>query len=470
MPERITVPFVIVGGGASGLAAAITAARLLKTHRIGPVLVLERLDRVGKKILATGNGRCNLTHVDVALDRYHGQDPRFALGALKRMDSDSTIRFFRELGMLCRTEADGRVFPYSLQANTVLDTLRQAAIDRGVELRTSSPVASIRPTEPLYLVKSPLNDASGLDLTTASGDRLHAAKVLVATGGCASPALGSDGSGFALLADLGHELVEPLPAIVQVTTETTLTRTLTGIKVQGRARLYEKQSVIAQEDGEILFTDYGLSGPPILNLARLISEKHPASPLHIVLDLMPEYDEPAVVALLSEFSGASAGISVGDCLNGLLHRKLAQTIVRQALDGRMTDPARSLTRDDRRLIAAMVKNLPFKVTGTRGFAFAQATAGGIATAGFRPDTLESRQVPGLYAAGEVLDIDGDCGGFNLQWAWASGCLAGRKAAEALIREATDGGRHAAMDKQFRTAVKDRRHRFGEDGPRTRSPS
>ena len=464
MADRNAIPLVIVGGGASGLAAAITAARLLRSARLGPVTVLERLDRVGKKLLATGNGRCNLTHADVDLARYHGQDVRFALGALRRFDNEATIDFFRELGMLCRIEDDGRVFPYSLQANTVLDTLRQAAADLAIDIRTGFEVTEIQQAQPLYIGNEPLNEAAGLEIFSAGGEHIHARKVILAAGGCASPALGSDGSGFRLLTRLGHTLVPPLPSIVQITTDTTLTKPLTGIKVQGRARLYEEKTEIASEDGEILFTEYGLSGPPILNLARPISERLAGdstmtigSRLHVVLDLMPEFDEMQIAAMLAEFSSASASLTVGDILNGLLHKKVAQIVVRQALKRPMTDPARSLSRDDRHLVAAMVKNLPFRVTGTRGFDFAQATAGGIATEGFRPDTLESKRVPGLYAAGEVLDIDGDCGGFNLQWAWASGVLAGRKAAEALIREAADGGRSNAMDKQFRSAVKERRH-------------
>ena len=463
MADRNAIPLVIVGGGASGLAAAITAARLLRQARLGPVTVLERLDRVGKKLLATGNGRCNLTHAEIDIANYHGQDVRFALGALRRFDNEATIDFFRELGMLCRTEDDGRVFPYSLQANTVLDTLRQAAADLAIDVRTGFEVAEIQQAEPLFIGNEPLNEAAGFEIFSAVRDHIHARKVILAAGGCASPALGSDGSGFRLLTALGHTLVSPLPSIVQITTETTLTKPLTGIKVQGRARLYEGQSEIASEDGEILFTEYGLSGPPILQLARPISERLATdSPsaggrLHVVLDLMPEFDEPEIASMLDEFSAASASLTVGDVLNGLLHKKVAQTVVRQALQRPMSDPARSMSRDDRHLVAAMVKNLPFRVTGTRGFDFAQATAGGIATESFRPDTLESKRVPGLYAAGEVLDIDGDCGGFNLQWAWASGVLAGRKAAETLIREAADGGRSNAMDKQFRSAVKERRH-------------
>jgi len=464
MADRSAIPLVIVGGGASGLAAAITAARLLRQARLGPVTVLERLDRVGKKLLATGNGRCNLTHAEIDLANYHGQDVRFALGALRRFDNEATIDFFRELGMLCRTEDDGRVFPYSLQANTVLDTLRQAAADLAIDIRTGFEVAEIQQAEPLFIGNEPLNEAAGFEIFSTGREHVHARKVILAAGGCASPALGSDGSGFRLLTALGHTLVPPLPSIVQITTETTLTKPLTGIKVQGRARLYEGQTEIASEYGEILFTEYGLSGPPILQLARPISERMAGDSvlagggrLHVVLDLMPEFDETEIVSMLAEFSAASASLTVGDVLNGLLHKKVAQTVVRQALQRPMTEIARSMSRNDRHLVAAMVKNLPFRVTGTRGFDFAQATAGGIATEGFRPDTLESKRVPGLYAAGEVLDIDGDCGGFNLQWAWASGVLAGRKAAEALIREAADGGRTTAMDKQFRSAVKERRH-------------
>lgn len=459
MADRSRIPLAIIGGGASGLAAAITAARLFKQHRIGPVVLLERLDRVGKKLLATGNGRCNLTHVDAGIERYHGRDPRFARGALHRFDSEATVAFFRELGMLCRAEEDGRVFPYSLQANTVLDTLRQAATDLAVDIRTDFEVASISLSEPLYIGNDPINEAAGFDLISSSQQRLHTQKVLLATGGCASPALGSNGSGYGILTALGHELVPPLPAIVQVTTETTLTRPLTGIKVQGRARLYDGQTEIATEDGEILFTEYGLTGPPILQMARPISQRlGDGRPMHIVIDLMPEYDEPSVLALLNEFLSASGSLTIGDALNGLLHKKVALTVVRQTIQRPLSEPANTLSREDRRLLAAMIKNLPFKVTGTRDFDFAQVTAGGISTDGFRPDTLESKIVRGLYAAGEVLDIDGDCGGYNLQWAWASGVLAGRKAAEAVIREAVDGGKSAAMEKQFRAAVKNRQPR------------
>jgi len=459
MADRSQIPLAIIGGGASGLAAAITAARLLKPHRIGPVVLLERMDRVGRKLLATGNGRCNLTHTGADMKSYHGRDIRFALGALRRFDSEATIAFFHDLGMLCRTESDGRVFPYSLQANTVLDILRQTAADLSVDMRTGFEVASIQPSEPLFIGNEPLSEAAGFELFSSGREHLHARKILVATGGCASPALGSNGSGFDILTALGHELVPPLPAIVQVTTETTLVKPLSGIKVQGRARLYIEKTEIASDDGEILFTDYGLSGPPILQLARFVSQ-HLADgkPMHMVIDLMPEYEESAVGAILTEFISNSSGLTVGDALNGLLHKKVAQIVVRQAVQRPVTDPARSLTKDERRLLAAMIKNLPVAVTGTRGFAGAQVTAGGIATDGFRPDSLESKKCPGLYAAGEVLDIDGDCGGFNLQWAWASGVLAGRKAAESLIREARDGGRTAAMDKQFRSAVKERQNR------------
>lgn len=429
--------FAIVGGGAAGLAAAITAARLLQERRGARVVVLERLDRVGKKLLATGNGRCNLSHAGAGIESYHGRDARFALGALRRFDDNDTITFFHDLGMLCRTESDGRVFPYSLQANTVLDTLRQAAVRLGVELRTGFEVARIEPAQPLFIGSSPLTDGSGFNLFSAGGDRLSARRVLVAAGGCASPALGSDGSGFALLQALGHELVPPKPAIVHITTDTTVVKPLSGIKVQGRARLFEDQREIGSETGEILFTDDGLSGPPILQLARLVSTAEPRAPQserHIVLDLMPEYDEPAIASLLAAFAPTMSGLTLADALNGLLHKKLAAMVVRLALDRPLGEPAASLGKNERQLLAAMIKNLPIRVTGTRGFAFAQVTAGGIATAGFRPDTLESRLVPGLYAAGEVLDIDGDCGGFNLQWAWASGVLSATRAAAALLQD------------------------------------
>ncbi len=426
----------IIGGGAAGMAAAITAARFLKPVQGAKVLLLERLDRVGKKILATGNGRCNLTNAVVEIQSYHGLDPRFALGALHRFNNEAAISFFRELGMLCRTESDGRVFPYSLQASTVLDTLRHAVSRAGVELRTGFEVKRLEAAEPLYIGNNPLTTAGGFNIYSTDGERLTARQVLVATGGCASPALGSNGSGYKLLQELGHEMVPVRPAIVQITTETKFVKPLSGIKIQGRARLLAAGKEIGAETGEILFTDDGLSGPPILQLAHLVSKRlpspEPASSLTITLDFMPEFAENEIYDLLTEFAPKGAGLNLGDVLSGLLPKKAGTAIVKFTLSRPLSEPAASLSKAERRQLSAAVKNLPIRVTGTRGFAFAQVTAGGIATAGFRPDTLESKLVPGLYAAGEILDIDGDCGGFNLQWAWASGVLAATRAAAALL--------------------------------------
>ncbi|NLC84003.1 MAG: aminoacetone oxidase family FAD-binding enzyme [Ruminococcaceae bacterium] len=442
----------IIGGGAAGMAAAITAARLLKPLRGARIILLERLDRVGKKILATGNGRCNLTNAVVEIQSYHGLDPRFALGALHRFDNEAAISLFRELGMLCRTEPDGRVFPYSLQASTVLDTLRHAVSRAGVELRTGFEVKRLEAAEPLYIGTNPLTAAGGFHIYSTNAERLTARYALVTTGGCASPALGSNGSGYKLLQALGHEMVPVRPAIVQITTETKFVKPLSGVKIQGRARLLEAGSEVGKkivkearseagkeigsEAGEILFTDDGLSGPPILQLAHLVSERLPspesASSLALVLDFMPEFTENEIFDLLTEFAPRSAGLNLGDVLSGLLPKKAGTAIIKTTLSRPLSEPAASLSKAERRQLAAAIKNLPIRVTGTRGFAFAQVTAGGIATAGFRPDTLESKLVPGLYAAGEILDIDGDCGGFNLQWAWASGVLAATRAATALL--------------------------------------
>ncbi len=441
--------FAIVGGGAAGLVAALTAARLLKAKRGARVILLERLDRVGKKILATGNGRCNLTNSILEIESYHGHDPRFALGALRRFDNNDTIAFFRELGMLCRTETDGRVFPYSLQANTVLDILRQAVERAGVELRTGFNVSRVEQAEPLYIGNNPLTSGRNFNIYSAKGERIRASKVLICAGGCASPALGSNGSGYKLLLDLGHKIIPVRPAIVQITTETKIVKPLSGIKVQGKARLLAANKEIGSEAGEILFTDDGLSGPPILQLAHLVSELLPAATsgsnqaakiaaelpqLTLLLDFMPEFTEEEVFSLLTEFMPTNSNLTLAEILNGLLPKRVGASIVKETLSRPAAEPAASLTKAERRQLASAVKGLPVNVTGTRGFPFAQVTAGGIATADFRPDTLESKLVPGLYAAGEILDIDGDCGGFNLQWAWASGVLAATRAAAALLED------------------------------------
>lgn len=424
--ERI---LAVVGGGAAGLAGAIAAARVLEAAGAGDsvrVVVLEKGDRVGRKILATGNGRCNLGNARIEPNRYHGEDPRFAEPLLHAWPTERILAFFRSIGLLFHTEEDGKIYPMSLSAASVLDLLRLEMARLGVEERCGFPVAALRPVpEGLFRLSAP------------DGRSLFAHRVLVAAGGCAHPALGSDGSGHALLVSVGHRLVEPFPALVQLRCEPERVRSLQGQKVDAAVTLVAGDRRLREEFGEVLFTEYGLSGPPVLQVSRLAAgalREQPDREVRVWLDLLPDTPLPAWEATLAKRAREAPDRPLEHFLTGLLAKRLAHWVLREAGAAPLSRSWGSLSAGDIGRIAACMKRMEFRLVGTQSFQQAQVTAGGIRTSGFLPTTFESRRVPGLYAAGEVLDIDGDCGGFNLHWAWASGMAAGEAAARSLLGE------------------------------------
>ncbi|MCL2106772.1 MAG: aminoacetone oxidase family FAD-binding enzyme [Oscillospiraceae bacterium] len=376
----------IVGAGASGLAAAIAAGRAG-----GRVLLLERLPRAGKKILATGNGRCNLSNRAVLEHPYHNRD--FALSALKSFGPAECEAFFRSLGLALREDAEGRVYPRSNTASSVLDALRFGAARAGVTLRCDTHVRSVRRERQGFLLN----------------DDIRARRVILAAGGCAAPAHGSDGSGFALLAPLGHAIVPPKPALVQIRLKSPILPMLKGLRVSAGITLENAEGLPLREAfGEILFTEDGLSGIAAMELSRAAEPGTVA-----VLDLLPELSAPALAALLAEFARSCPEASPEQLLAGLLPKRIGEAVIKQSGSNKLDHFTKT------------AKRFAFPVAGTRGFAHAQITAGGAAVSEFCAGTLESRLVPGLYACGELLDIDGGCGGFMLHWAWASGLLAGQ---------------------------------------------
>lgn len=406
---------IIIGGGASGLTAAVTAKRAGGEGL--RVAVLERLDRVGKKLLTTGNGRCNLTNRYLELSRFHGEDSAFAASAFRQFPLANTLDFFAELGVVVKFERD-KAYPYSLQASSVVDALRFEAAELGVSLLCGQTVTAIERLDRGFLVKA--------------GGSFTARKVILAAGGSAAPKLGTDGSGFELLKTLGHTIVPPKPAIVQVKTETGYVRQLKGVKVDAVASVRVDGKIIRTENGEVLFCEYGLSGPPILQLSRLVSVYEGDYPMEIVLNFMPEYSFEAVAAMCWRRVKRHPNRTLDEFFTGMLQKRLGQILVKSC-GFSLSGAAGSLTPKDCNALAAAVNGFSLVTTGTTGFENAQVTAGGALTLEFHPDTLESYKVPGIYAAGEVLDIDGDCGGFNLQWAWSSGFAAGMAAAAAGVR-------------------------------------
>ena len=395
---------LIIGGGASGMMAALTAAE----QPDNTVTLLERQARVGRKLLATGNGRCNLTNLDLANTHYHGARPEFAQPALSRFGLDDTLQFFRSLGLLTVADDAGRVYPLSDQANSVLDVLRFALENRGVNVVCSCDVIEVR------------KKARGYEAVSATGERFFGDKLIVSAGGCAGKKLGGTKSGYHLLGMLGHGCTALSPSLTQIKTDPTHVRALKGVRADALVRLRQNGRTLAQEAGEVQFTDFGLSGPVAFSLSR---EAGLLDGAELTLDFLRAYAPEDVDALLRNKRAAMGELPAEELLSGMLHARLGGVIMRRAL-GSLNRPASSLTDEELTQVAQQLRHFTLPITGVMGMENAQVTAGGVPTSEFDPQTLESRLAPGVFATGEVLDIDGDCGGYNLQWAWSSGRLAG----------------------------------------------
>jgi predicted Rossmann fold flavoprotein len=398
---------IVVGGGAAGMMAAITAAR-----QGARVTILEQQDRVGKKILATGNGRCNLTNVQGALDSFHGADPAFISTVVGQFPVEKTVAFFNALGACTRVEDGGRVFPVTGQASTVLDVLR-FEIDRlGVDLRVQAGVESITRKGDSFLLRWP-------------GGEEQADRVVVTTGGKAAPHLGGTESGILLLKAMGHTTVPLFPALVPLKANPHFGPKLKGVKVSAQALLTISGTPAGSEEGEVLFAEYGLSGPPILQLSRVaMGALLEGQPVSLSLDLFPLWSAEQLMGNLDQRFSAWPQATLDGALIGLIHKRLIPTILHEAEIPEARKPTSQVSQEERLRICHALKNWQFAITGSLSWKEAQVMAGGIRTTDFSAVTLESHLVKGVFAAGEVLDVVGDSGGFNLQWAWSSGSVAG----------------------------------------------
>ena len=392
---------IIIGGGASGMMAALAAA-----ENGCRVTLLERQSRVGRKLLATGNGRCNLTNHNASPARYHGGDG-FCAYALDAFDVGATLQFFASLGLLTVAEDSGRVYPMSNMAGSVLDVLRYALEQPTIEVVTGQTVTAVKKT------------ANGFTVRTET-DAFTAGKLILAAGGCAGSKVGGVMDGYQLAKSLGHHRTPLYPSLVQLKTDPTYPRALKGIKAECGITVRRGGQTVAENRGEVLFTEYGVSGPAIFDLSRAVSTG--GEGLTCVLNFFPDWELEEVLHWLHRRRQTMAAHEASTLLVGSCHTRLGQMLCKAA--GFTTQRAADLTDSDLERIARQVKRFALPITGTCGFDQAQVTAGGLRTEEFHPETLKSRVVPGLYACGEVLDVDGDCGGFNLQWAWSSGHLAG----------------------------------------------
>ena len=396
---------VIIGGGASGIMAALTAAE--KPDR--RVIVLERQQRIGRKLLATGNGRCNLTNTGASAENYHGENPDFALSALESFSPQEALDFFHSLGLMTVEEYGGRVYPLSNSANSVVDVLRFALESRGVELRCSCVVREILRRDGGYLVRYDEGE-------------IFAHKLIVACGGAAGAKLGGVSDGNELLKPLGHKRTGLYPSLVQLVTDNEYPRALKGVRADCRLRLMSGEDELARSEGELQFTETGLSGPAAFDISRecAMAGKGP----YVSANFFKDYHFEDIVNMLRARRAALPELSAGEIFTGMLHNRLGRMVVKYAgLD--MNIPCKRLDETELEALARAATDFRLKLIGTGGFDAAQVTAGGIKTGGFNPETLESWFMPGLFVCGELMDVDADCGGYNLQWAWASGRLAGR---------------------------------------------
>ncbi len=402
---------LIIGGGAAGLVSAITAKR--ENPKLS-VTIVEKLDRVGKKLITTGNGRCNISNTDDSLSRYHGEDTEFARFALERYGKENLKEFFSSIGIEFANE-NGKLYPASFQASSVVDCLRFECARLGVNILCSSTVKEIK---------------KGKDFTVSGEDfQIHAKTIIVATGlFSGGEKLGCDGNVFRILKNLGHKSVKASPALVQIKTETDYVRQLKGIKINAVAGLYNKNALIREDFGEVLFCDYGLSGPPIMQISRDAFRNE--DEYYICLDLFYENSKEELLRILGKRVQTLSDRSLEDFFTGFLNKRLGQVVLKFC-GFKLSQMACELKKNDLENIANALKCFRFKVVGQTGFVNSQVTAGGLATSSFDSKTMMSKVISGLFAAGEILDIDGDCGGFNLKWAWCSGILAAKSAVEYL---------------------------------------
>lgn len=400
----------VIGGGAAGMMAAITAAR-----EGALVTILERNDRVGKKILQTGNGKCNLGNRALSRECYHSGDPEWVWKALEHFDTEDTIRFFQSIGLMVK-EKNGYLYPVCEQAAAVLDVLRYELQALGIEIRYPCKITQI---ERLSSGKLQISDGEG---------KWQFDAVIVACGGKAAPATGSDGSGFKIAKKLGHTCIPSVPALVQLRCqETDLLKGIAGVRVDSEIRILCDGKEVCRERGELQLTDYGISGIPVFQLSRtvnyLLRERRGVT---AQLDFLPDLSPEGYKELQAGRKLLQGERTAEEFFTGMLHKKLTASLLKMA-GIRLATPMRDIPADKIQNYYSLCRSLRLHITESNPYENAQVSAGGVDVREVEP-TMESKLCPGVYFAGEVLDVDGRCGGYNLQWAWTSGYLAGYHAA------------------------------------------
>lgn len=405
---------LVIGGGASGMVAAIEAAR-----SGAKVTVLEHQNRVGKKILVTGNGKCNITNLDMDQRFFRSDNKSFPGIVLNYFNEKDTMDYFQDLGIE-PLNRNGYIYPNSGQASSVLEVLMLEMERLGIDVITDFHVTKIERKKAQWLVTGEKD---------AKLEKVVADAAIIATGSKAGSKTGSDGSGYELAKSLGHRIITPVPALVQLRTEGNFLKQWTGIRCDGAIQLKVNGKVVSSDRGELQLTDYGISGIPIFQVSRFASKAlAKKKKVAVTIDFLPDILMEEVESFFNKRFKSLADRNMENALIGLFNKKLALVLLKQAGIS-ATSFWKNLDHKKRIQFIKNVKGMELAVIGTNSFEQAQVCAGGIDTTEVYPETMESKIAKGIYFTGEILDVDGMCGGYNLQWAWTTGAIAGRKAAE-----------------------------------------
>ena len=397
---------LIIGGGASGLMAAITAAR-----GGAKVTVLEHQNQIGKKILVTGNGRCNFTNIDQDISHYHSETPGIMEVCLKQFTVQDTVSFFLSLGIFSKNR-NGYLYPHSDAASAVQEVLRMECEHLKVKLACQVEIQKIEKKDEKFFVHTPG--------WTYEGDRL-----ILATGSKAMASTGSDGSGYELAKSFGHRVIDPYPALVQLLSKEKCLNTLAGLRTDAKATLFVDEKLVISNRGEVQFNANNISGIPVFQISGEASKAIAAGKkCQVSVDFLPDFTQDQLVSFINRRISTGGYKSSVNFLTGLFPKKLCEVLCDRAGLSRKIR-AEQFKEDDIINLCKQIKNFKIKINGTNGFEHAQCCGGGVSLEEIDPFTMESLKVPGLHFCGELLDVYGDCGGYNLQWAWTSGYLAGK---------------------------------------------
>lgn len=409
---------IIVGGGASGLVAAITSARRGQT-----VLVIEHKEKVAKKILATGNGKCNYTNTYYDDQVYRSDCPSFVYPALEQFGVSDTIAFFQELGIYPK-DRNGYLYPNSGQASSLLEVLRMEVDRLGITVLCEEHVDDIKKKKTFFDVNTNKQSYRGKS-------------VILCTGGKASENLGSDGSGYTLAKSLGHTIVPVVPALTALRSDKKYFKMVSGVRTDVCMTLRVDRKKVTSESGELQLTDYGVSGIPTFQISRYATRAlYEKKMVDVVIDFLPNISFNEAVELLQTRIRFNKKKTIEECLIGLLNNKLNSLVIKES-GLSMEKEVGSLTKQEITKLVNSIKNFTVPITNSNAFSQSQVCAGGVDTRQINPNTMESTIVEGLYFAGEVIDVDGTCGGYNLQWAWSSGYVAGTHCNKTLRKDKHD---------------------------------